>query len=167
MSLRLIDTWKKEVEKMLPPFLRHQSNLDWMGSLVKPLESVQVTFDAFEIEIRKRLRYNGKIMVLQAALDEQFGDGSPPFIRIETNRDPGATPSFFYGVGDGIPTFFAYGVADGVANYITSDPNSSNTIPDFRVLIPIAIYTPTLENKVRVEVDLYKIAGKSYEVITY
>ncbi len=167
MSLNLIDTWKEEVRKMLPPAVRHFSLLNFLGSLVKPLQTKNDELILFEVAIRKRLRYNGKIMVLAASLNEIFDITIAPFIRIETNVDLGSTPDFIYDVADATPTFTIYDPADGVANYIISNPNVSNTIVSFRVLIPVAIDTPALRENITTEVNLYKIAGKTYEIITY
>jgi hypothetical protein len=167
MSLNLIDTWKEEVRKMLPPAVRHFSLLNFLGSLVKPLQTKNDELVLFEAAIRKRLKYNGQVMVLEASLNEIFDITIAPFIKVETNLDPGSTPDFFYGVADATPTFTAYGIADGVANYIISDPNGSNTIVSFRVLVPVAIDTQALRDNITTEVNLYKIAGKTFEIITY
>jgi hypothetical protein len=164
----IIGTWRDEVIKMLPPIMRGESVIDWLASLVSPVQTGTDNINDFEVQIRRRLKYNGQIMVLQAALDEIFGDGSPPFIRIETNRDPAAIPAFFYDETDGIPTAFFFDELDvGPTTFITPNTGDNNLIPTFRVLIPIAIHTPELEESVRVEVQLYKIAGKLFEITTY
>ena len=161
----LIDSWRKEIEKMLPPALRGLSFMDFIGALVKPIQTVSDEVVIAENEIRIRLKYQGQIMVLQASLNEIFAVTAAPFIRVETNQDPAATPSFVYAVSDGIPTMSIE--VSGVTAYISPDPTQSNTIPDFRVLIPVGIWTQDLEDKIRDETQLYKIAGKLFEIITY
>ena len=164
----LIDSWRKEIEKMLPPAMRGVSFMDFIGSLVEPIQTVsdQVVID--EALIQTRLKYQGQVMVLQASLNEIFGITATPFIRIETNVDAAAIPAFVYAKLDGIPTMSIEEVGSLVDTaFIIPNPLEQNTIPSFRVLIPTGIWTQDLEDKVRIETQLYKIAGKLFEIKTY
>ena len=164
----LIGTWKEEVDKMLPPVLRGSSIINFLASLVSPIQTATDYYIPYQDDINVRLKYNGQIMVLAASLNEIFGVTSAPFIRIETNTDAAGIPAFFYNDTEGIPTSFFYNSSEGIdTTFFIPDPNQNNQIPSFRVLIPSGIYTTDLEEKVRAETQLYKIAGKLFEIIQY
>ena len=146
--------------------MRGASFIDFLSALVEPLQTAQDDMNVFEANIVKRKKYNGKIMVLAASLNEIFSITVAPFIRVETNRDAAAIPAFFYNEGDGTDTQFFYNEGD-IPDTTFFSPNGQNTIPTFRVLIPSGIYTTDLEDKVRAETQLYKIAGKLFEIIQY
>lgn len=164
----IIETWRKELIKMLPPVMRGESIIDFLSSLVEPVQTLTDETAVFEVNTRTRLRYNGKVMVLQAALNEIHGITAAPFIRIETNRDPQGIPSFIYDESDGVPTMFFFDEGDaGPPAYLLPNPEDANIIPDFRVLIPSGIWTQDLEDTIRADVQLYKIAGQLFEIIQY
>jgi hypothetical protein len=163
----IIGSWRDEVTKMLPPSVRMANMIDWFASLVSPIQTGSDNIDLFEIDIRRRMKYNGQIMVLQASLNEIFGITVAPFIRVETNLDAAAIPAFFYNEPEGIPTSYFYNASEiPDTTFFSPDPDL-NTIPSFRVLIPSGIYTTTLEENVRTETQLYKIAGKLFTIIQY
>ena len=147
--------------------MRGSSFIDFLASLVHPLQYNQDILDVFEVDIRTRLRYSGQIIVLAASLNEINSITTAPFIRVETNRDAAAIPAFVYDELDGVPTLTIYDELDGDADYIVPDPNQGNLIPDFRVLIPSGLWTQDLEDAVRSDTQLYKIAGQSFEIIQY
>jgi len=162
----IIDSWAKEVVKMLPPVMRGVSYIDYLASLVQPIQYKTDELISQEQELEIRLKYQGQIMVLAASLNEINSITVAPFIRIETNRDAAATPTYVYAESDGIPTWTIQ-QSPTPTDYITPDPKQSNTIPDFRVLIPSTLWTQTLEDTVRADTQLYKIAGKLFEIKQY
>jgi len=162
----IIDSWAKEVVKMLPPVMRGQSYIDYLASLVQPIQFKTDELIVQEQEVQTRLKYQGQVMVLAASLNEINSITVAPFIRIEMNRDVASIPTYIYDPADAIPTW-AIQESPTVTDYITPDPSQSNTIPDFRVLIPATLWTQALEDTVRADTQLYKIAGKFFEIITY
>lgn len=163
----LIGTWREEITKMLPPIMRRTTEIDLLSSYVEPIQRASDNLELTEVQIIKRLKYNGQIMVLQASLNEIFGVTAAPFIRVETNLDVAAIPAFFYNESEGIPTSYFYNESE-IPNTTYFSPNpSQNTIPTFRVLIPTAMWSHSLYENVKTETQLYKIAGKLFTVEQY
>lgn len=164
----IIGSWRDEVTKMLPPALRSTSLIDFLTSLVSPIQTATDIVEPFEVETRKRLKYQGQVMVLQASLNEIFGITVAPFIRVVTNVDAAGIPAFFYNPSEGIETSIFYNESEiPETTYFLPQPGEGDTTPTFRVLIPSGIYTTELNEKVISETQLYKIAGKLFVTEQY
>jgi hypothetical protein len=138
---------------------------DFLSSLVKPLQTNTDSLDDFETEYKKRAKFNGQKIVLQAALNNIFGVLSAPFIIIETNPDIGFN-TYFYESSELSPLYFyESSETDPVYFFESSELNTEDF--DFKVLIPSGIHTAELERRVRAETNLYKLAGTRFIIETY
>lgn len=134
-------------------------------SLLEPLQTMTNGMKAFEAQEVKRAQWNGRKMVLQAALNDIFSIEVAPFILIETNQDLG-TNLYFYEPSESIPVYFSEpSEIDPV--YFFEPSEVSATDYDFKVLIPIGIWTVELERQVRAQTMLYKLAGPKFIIETY
>ena len=156
--------WRTQVTRLLPPELRSTSLIDWITSLVEPLQTVLSDDISYEEETRRRALYNGQKLVLQDALNVIFGQ-APNDIYIETQQ--GLTLAVFaYNEDEGID-LFSYNESEGNPPIYLFNEDESVDAYDFIVYVPVGIYTAELDRRIRAEVNLYKIAGKTFGIETY
>jgi len=161
--------WKTQIVNIIPPEIRGQSFIDFIDSLLVAIQTNMDTMFAFETDIMKRAKINAQKMVLQAALNDIFGVVIAPFIIIETALPGAAENVYTINEGEGAPTvLYSYNESE-----FTSDPiflfNEAEAVSafDFVVKIPVGIWTAELERQVKSEVNLYKLAGTKFNIITY
>jgi hypothetical protein len=147
--------------------LRSISLVDWITSLVQPIQVVISANVPYDEETRRRAMYNGQKIVLQDALNVIFGQ-VPNTIYIETNltlvaieyiyTEPEAPLiAYTYKEAEVTNPFFSFTEAEaaGAGSY------------DFIVFVPVGIFTTELERRIRSEVSRYKLAGKTFTIQTY
>lgn len=139
--------------------------VDFLSALLSPLQTNTGLLKTFETQVTKEATWNGRKMVLQAALNDLFGITVAPFIIVEMNRSIG-THLFFYRTSEASPVYFRRtSENDPVYFFRLSEVGSADT--DFTVKIPIGIWTTELERRVRAYTNLYKLVGPSFTIITY
>lgn len=164
MSLFNIN-WRTQVTNLLPSFKRSTSVIDYITSLLEPLKTAAITWFAFDVETRKRAKFNSQIIILRAALNNVFGISVAPFIDIQNNTSIGQT-IFIYNSAEGFNPTYIYNSNENRTNYFFNSAEVGSTFA-FTVLIPVSIYTAELERQVTAEVESYKLAGLSFDVQTY
>jgi hypothetical protein len=133
---------------------------DFLAALVAPLQySGDLTKD-FETEQVKRAKWNGRKIVLQAALNNLFGITSPPYIIIEDNQDIG-TNLYFFEEPELQPVYFSETVENDPI-YFFENSELSAVDYDFKVLIPSGIWTTETERRIKAYTRLYKLAGPTF-----
>jgi hypothetical protein len=138
---------------------------DFLSSLLEPLQTQTDDMKSFETEYRKRARFNGQKIVLQAALNDIFNVTSPPYIIIDTYQGIGNN-LYFFEVSETSPThFFEASELDPV--YFFESSELSPLDYDFKVRIPSGIYTTEIDRRIKAEVTIYKLAGKRFLTETY
>lgn len=157
--------WRTQVKNLLPHFKRSVSMIDYITSLINPVRVRSSEFETFEADIRKRSRFNGRMIVLTAALNNKFGITVDPKIQIDTNRNKGRT-GFVYNSAEGIDPIYVYNEAENKPNYVF---NSSEVGEDynFTVKIPSGVYTAELDRRTKAEVKIFKLAGMKFKTETY
>lgn len=75
----------------------------FLYSLLEPLQTLTDELKTFETGEKKRARWNGQKMVLQAALNDIFGVTSAPFILVETIIPP---YTYFFEPAENNPVYF-------------------------------------------------------------
>lgn len=159
--------WRTQVTNLLPVFKRSTSLIDFIYSLVKPLQTASDdTWNDFDIEIRKMAKFNSQTIVLRSALNNVFGVTSPPYIYIET-LDHLAKTSYVYNESENFNPVFVYNDSQGILTHVFNDSEIDNNLSDFVVHIPVGIHTPELEIQVRNQVKIYHLAGMSFTIDTY
>jgi len=155
-------TWKTQINRIMPPVMRGVNTIDFVGALVEGLQFNSIEYSDFEDELRTRARYNGKKLVLQAALNEIFGIIAAPFIIIAWRRGI-ASPTYFHPIVNDNTAYF-FPLSDLTTAFFHAE-SDAGTGKDFTVEIPSGIHTTELEQKVNAEVIAYKIAGVSFDII--
>jgi hypothetical protein len=130
---------------------------DFLSALVKPLQTQTDGMKTFETEYLKRARFNGRKIVLQAALNDIFGVSG---IIVEWNRSV-AELEYSYNEVENGPTY-SYNMAENQPTYSFNDGETPSENYDFKVLIPSGIYTTELDRRISAEVNLYKVMGTRF-----
>lgn len=141
------------------------SFLKFVISLLEPLQTMTDGMKTFETQELKRAKWNGQKIVLQAALNDLFGITTAPFILIETNQDLGQN-TYFYEDTELVPVYF-FEASENDPVYFFEDSETTPEDYDFKVLIPVGIWTIELERQVRAQTTLYKLAGPKFIIETY
>lgn len=134
-------------------------------SLLAPLQTMTNGMKDFETLQVKRSTWNGRKMVLQAALNDIFGITTAPFIIVETNQDVGDN-LFFYEPSESIPVYFSE-PSELEPVYFFEPGELPATDYDFKVLIPSGIWTAEIERQIKAQTGLYKLAGPKVIFETY
>lgn len=159
--------WRTQVTNLLPVFKRSLSMIDFLSSLVQPLQTLSDDeWNDFDVEIRKRSKFNSQIIVLRGALNNIFGVVSPPFIYIETTLSL-ARITYIYNDNEGFLPVYVYNDYETSDTYVFNDTEVVDGATNFIVWIPIGIHTAELETRVRNEVETYKLAGMSFKIDTF
>lgn len=138
---------------------------NFISSLVKGLQTKTDEVAPFYVNLFTRASYyNGRKMVLQKALNEIFALAVNS-IRIESNR-VASTAAFIYESSESTQTYFKEST-EAIQTYVYESSEFVASAADFTVKIPVGIYTAALDRAVSAEVTLFKLAGKTFVVITY
>lgn len=161
-------TWTTQARRILAPVMRRGTSFVlFVQSLIKPLETVNAAWVTFEADVRKRSKFNGQKIVLQEALNDIFGVTVAPFIQVETNQVVGAA-NYFYkeAESDPDPNYFYKEAEPGGINYFYKESEGGGQT-NFTVKIPVGIHTAELEARVSAETNKYKLAGMTFDIVTY
>lgn len=138
---------------------------DFLAALVKPLQTNTDALLTFETQVTKEAHWNGRKIVLQAALNDLFGITSAPFIYIEWNREI-STNTYFYRRSENTPVYFnRKSENDPVVFFRRSETVAVDY--DFIVWIPSGIFTSEVERRIRAYTNIYKLAGPSFITNSY
>jgi len=138
---------------------------DFLSALVKPLQTNTDLLLTFETQVIKEAHWNGRKIVLQAALNDLFGITSTPFIYIEWNRAI-STNTYFYRRSENTPVYFnRKSENDPVVFFRRSETVAIDY--DFIVWIPSGIFTSEVERRIRSYTNIYKLAGPSFITNSY
>lgn len=138
---------------------------DFLSALLKPLQTNTDALLTFETQVTKEAHWNGRKIVLQAALNDLFGITSAPFIYIEWNRDVG-TNFYMYESTELTPVYFSE-PSENDAVYLSESSELPSADYDFIVWIPTGIWTIEVERRIKAYTNLYKLAGPSFITDTY
>jgi hypothetical protein len=138
---------------------------DFLAALVKPLQTNTDLLLTFETQVTKEAHWNGRKIVLQAALNDLFGITSDPFIYIESNRDI-VTNFYIYEESELTPVYVSE-VSENDPLYFSESSELGTVDYDFIVWIPTSIWTTEVERRVKAYTNLYKLAGPNFIIQTY
>lgn len=164
MSLLSTINWSNVITRIFPPEMRSVSLKAFMISLMYPLQNTVTDNLVFEDEIRRRARYNSQKIVLQDALNVIFTLTANTIV-VEGSQNLSYN-NYIYNESEGL-TLFSFNETESNSPLFCF--NESETVDpfDFLIKVPIGIYTSELDRRIRAEVKTYKLAGKSFNVVTY
>lgn len=159
--------FRDQVIMITPPHLRSVTMIDFGSSLVKPLDEIMdIDWDyIYDQYVKGHL--TGQKMVMQEGLNFLFDIpvGSRSNIRVETIRGEGGT-TYVHNEIELLETF-VYNEAEGTTTYVYNEAEDQSGIYDFIVKIPTVRATAENLDKLARQVDLIKLTGTTYEIITY
>lgn len=139
---------------------------DFCSALVKGLQTASTELNvSYTDQFTRASYYNGRKMVMQRALNLIFGLAADQ-IRVICNRVASAPPYVFE--SSELPSvWYVKESSESPPSYVYESSEFAVADADFVVEIPVGIYTTTLNQQVKAEVDTFKLIGKTYITQTY
>lgn len=136
----------------------------WMYCLLRPFGDIVKDFSDFKKKSDEDVRWNGQTIVLEYGLNTRFPEGDGNFY-ITNNGSTGAITYAFKSTESQI--MYVFDSSESPQTYIHQ---SLEYLPefDFTVMMPTAAIDDGITTiQVKAFVDLFKIAGKRYNIIIY
>lgn len=137
--------------------------IDFVGALLKPLQTNSDILEALNNNLLARSYYNGQKMVLQKALNTIFGLAANTII-VETNRSI-VNGLYFYNSVELSPVYFSNQAENSPVYF--GNAAEYTFANSFVVKIPVGIYTTELNRRIIAETTTYKLGGKTFNTVTY
>lgn len=152
---------------LTPPFLRKPKLIDWLITLLKPLEEVNYKFKAFRRQAIYKVTHNGQVVYLQKVLRDAY-DNEQRRILIQDafSRDP----LYIYPEANQLPAYI-YSEAENQPVYLYDNSIFDAGDYDFVVLFPLKLKpltdfeTNILEIQIKSLINYYKLASKRYIIL--
>lgn len=157
--------FRDQVIMITPPQLRSVTVIDFGASLVKPLDDVMdIDWDyIYDQYIKGHL--TGQKMVMQAGLNSLFRVTQSPFIIIETVRGQGGT-TYMFNEGE-LQQTYMFNEVETEKTYMFNEAEDQGTTYDFIVKMPTIYASAENLDKLARQVDILKVTGRTYQIITY
>lgn len=155
-----INNWIKTI---IPAPIRKQIVVDYAISLISPLNAVYLEFKATRVLLKKRMRFNGQVIVLENLLNDEF-DLSLRRIRIITTDDL-LRKKYIGQPIENKPLWIAQ-PSENKPQYIGQWIEYQNmTGYHFTVEVPLGVYSQEELLKIKSRTNYYKLAGKRAKFI--
>jgi hypothetical protein len=153
----------KWIETMIPAPIRKRRIVDYLIALLLPLNSVYIEFKYLRADLKKKMRFNGQVIVLENLLNDRF-DGVLRRIKIVTSFDR-FRKKYIGQVVENKPLWIGQ-ESENQPQYIGQwIEYQNNTGADFIVEVPDGVYSPSELIMIKELVNYYKIAGKRAKFI--
>lgn len=156
------------VFKLIPVKIRGNNFAGWIGSLVQPIQSLNVLLVSFITKIRYDLLFTGQVVYLEHILNDVF-DASTRAIYID---DPAVyvEENYIFNHPETSDTLIVYNKVEAQPElYIFNAEEYNSLNVDFIVFIPDTIvFNAAVEVQMRAVIDRYRHVGRRYrfEVFT-
>lgn len=155
--------FRNAIINILPPILRGGSLVDWISGLTYGLQYNINNQASFSADIATKALFRGQHGTLQAALNYVMNTTG---ILVTTNTSI-VQRVYLYRESEAIPSLVFYREAESTRSPIIFRESETPDAYDFTVKVPVAFYTTAIGNQITSYVKLYKLAGKSFNIITY
>ncbi len=159
------------IKLLLPPEWHNGFTIAALFTRVKPLQSLlDGPFNEFTIDARRRAKFTGQVIYLEKMLNDDFNAGGQDPIFIQdtaniqytylANAAEGYPPTYFANTAENAPVYLCNASEYGIGN-------------SFIVMVPAILYSALQLNnnngldKMRAQVNYYKIAGKTFTIEPY
>ena len=153
------------VGRFIPVKKRNLKHLAFLKVLVEPLNGLNSSFfSTFFVKVKDETKRNGQKIILENTLNVLFNAGNAQKIVIDNAGDDLST-EFFYNELEGYPAIFFSNEGDGGAPlylYRESEYIGKN---DFKVIVPSGVVATYPESQIKFQVNKYKPAGTSGQII--
>jgi hypothetical protein len=154
---------EKWIEEMIPAPIRMRRIKDYIVSMMSPLNSIYIEFKGLRAELKKKLRFNGQVIVLENLLNDRF-DVTLRRIRIITTFDL-FRKKYIGQTWENRPLWIGQ-IFENQPQYIGQwIEYQNNTGADFTVEVPEGVYSISELIMIKELVKYYKLAGKKAKFI--
>lgn len=154
-------TFRKQVTDFLPPVIRGESTIDWLYSLVEPVESALNAEAVYIDALDDLLRYKGQKIVLQSALNTLLAVVG---IVVVCRRTFNGIAPVLYNETESSAEETAITANPPYTSMVTINESEESNDAGFDVQIPVGIWTQALEDEVEYYVKLLKASGTTYTI---
>lgn len=147
--------WDRLILLLLPTFLRKPVLFGYLKALVLPIESLHYVWEQTRAANLKKLSYNGQRCYLRGALNDKF---DPYDRQITIDETAQLDQDYLYTQAENLDVYLG-------TMYLEQDFNYVSGTADFLVNVPAAIFNEKI-NEITALVDFYKLAGKSYQLVS-
>lgn len=138
----------------------------WLTSLAFPLYELRDSlFIDFRAEAIENARYGCGTMIMQSILNKALNTGNKTSIYI-VNSDQFIQPTFVFNETEGYDPLYVFNQSENQEPLYVYNEAEFAQSSDFIVYVPVSIYNTNL-TRIKGLVDLYKIAGPNYSIISY
>lgn len=152
--------------KLSPPKLRQLRLIDWLVSLLKPLEEVNFLFKNFRKQAIYKVVHNGQVVYLEKVLNDRY-DNSLRRIYITDAFE--FDPTYIYPEDEELPVYI-YPENEDQPRYIYPESVFGESNVDFIVFVPLDLQpsNPTTLNNFLIQmrslINFYKLASRRYSI---
>jgi len=158
--------FRKFANLLIPPFLRKVVLIDWLVTLLNPVEDVNYKFKKFRDSSIYKVTHNGQVVYLQKVLNDYFDNLDRRIYIVDSLVIP---PTWVYPVNENLPVYI-YPENENKPVYIYDDSIFIDSGIDFVVILPLDIKPTnatdlnTLEIYMKSLINYYKLASKRYKL---
>ena len=151
------------VRRVTPHFLRKDTFLRWIESLVKPVKDINDNLVAFRDATNRRLTFSAQVISLEKFLNDLLD----PILKRIFISHPVTIKDFTYlhNKAENAPSFFLFNDSEGKPPIFFYNLSEIDAEFDYFVNIPAVITFD--EDVVRTEINVYNQAGKRYDIVTF
>jgi hypothetical protein len=173
------------IKRLLPWYKRKPAMQAWLFSLVAPVKQLNDAFALYVDDVRYRLSITGQILLLEKLLNDKFNSGLPARAASSTVGLYDGTPAGIY-ISDpsGLilpvyvwnkveqrPAVILYNKAEAeTPTYLYNKAEVDGEF-DFIVNVPYSVGNVTTDAvllaRIKAWVNVYRIAGKRFNVVNY
>jgi hypothetical protein len=155
----IFDSIQKHIPKLFTNALKLRA---FLRVLLLPFQFVGDVLEAYLLEKRNKLRYDGRVIYLEHVLNNQF-DNVERRIYITDATLSNTNPPVLYRKSEGQPSVVLYRKGEQLPS-IRLYRNSEISTLDFTIFVPSAVLNSITKHQIRVLVNYYKIAGKRFDI---
>lgn len=145
------------IKLVMPIKLIQVRHYAWLRSLLFPLKYVHENFKTYRLEVNKRLRFNGQVIILENILNDYFDNVSRGIV-IVTNSDTSSSLYVFQNF-EGNSEHIHQAIEDKPI-YIYQSNEIIDAGYDFIVIVPNGILSAENERRIKAITNQWKIDGK-------
>ena len=163
------------VQYVLLPGIRNAFHNAWMQTIITPLEELKEAFLLWKADVDVLATTTFQVISIEKILNDRFNISNPVQIIYIVDVDAIITPTFLFfeqeGEEPGTYLCFEEDLQDEQeAVHLFFEEEFAFQI-DFRVMVPQIIYDLMITNgsmaRMKKLINLYKMAGKNYEITPY
>lgn len=145
------------IKILLPPVLNSTIQNKWIQSLLNPLKETHTYFGLFRLDINKRARFNGQVIILENILNDEF-DPDERGIIIQSNVNVISQVYIYQPAESG--SEYIYQPSENIDTFIFQPDEDMTSSYDFIVIVPDGILSIEDELRIKALTNRWKIDGK-------